>query len=107
MAAQIEAQRQQIESSAAESAALKKQLHAAAVDRLGVLPQYRSTVPDFDVTTEDGKQQLDAWAASRPEICAALPVPNAPTVKAADALKGLKSPHLVNAEWYRAALGEA
>ena len=107
LAAQLDAQAKALEENAAQTGRLKMQLREAAIDKLGILPHYRADVPDFDVTTAEGKVALQKWAQARPEIRATQPAASQPTVQAEQALKDLRSPHLVNADWFRKALAEA
>ena len=107
LAAQLDAQAKALEENTAQTGRLKAQLREAAIDKLGILPHYRSDVPDFDVTTAEGKVALQKWAQARPEIRATQPAASQPTIHAEQSLKDLKSPHLVNADWFRKALAEA
>lgn len=104
---QLSEQAELLAANATATDALKSQLRDTAIHRLGILPHYRNDVPDFDVTTDDGRSLLEAWAAARPEIRATAPVAGLPSINADDVLSKVKSPHLVDAEWFRRALAEA
>jgi hypothetical protein len=46
---------------------VRKEARTLALDKIGVLPNFRDYVPDVDPRTADGAAALDAWTAAHPE----------------------------------------
>ncbi len=99
---EIEALRAQIEalqSTQADEAAQLKRHEAAMRDtllsKLGVMDKYRGYAPPVDPFTDEGRAELERWAADNSELTDARPAALPPVD--VDAMKGrLKSPHLVD-----------
>ena len=78
-----------------EVATHRASMKDSVLARLNVIDKYRSFAPDVDPFTDDGKQQLEAWAADNPEILASRPQPVVDVDT--DKLKtNMRSPHLVD-----------
>lgn len=59
-------------------AGLRKEARSQALDRLGVLPNYRDFAPDADPTNADGAKQLADWAKGHPEVVKVTGAPQPP-----------------------------
>lgn len=84
----------------------------AALERAGVLPQYRDTAPLVDPSTQEGAKALETWLADRPHIrvaqqagiAQAPPAPETPLGKIAS---GTSSLGKAGQDWYRSQMERA
>lgn len=59
----------------------------AALERLGVLPEYHAAAPSVDARTAEGKAKLEEWAAKRPAMLRSRS-PEPPTAERASSILG-------------------
>lgn len=53
-------------------AGIRKEARGQAMDRLGILPNYRDFAPDCDPRTPEGAKALTDWAKDHPEVVKAV-----------------------------------
>ena len=75
LGARFESLQQQITQQAEQLNAMRAAARQQALSHLGVKEAYREFAPDVDVTTPEGKAQLERWVTDRPEIVAKRDAP--------------------------------